>query len=52
MHTAMASREYQEQAVKSGTEPSPMSPEQFAEFVRAEVDNWGRAVKAAGIQPQ
>ena len=52
MHTAMASREYQEQAVKSGTEPSPMSPEQFAEFVRAEVDNWGRAVKAAGIQPE
>ena len=52
LHTAMASREYQEQAVKSGTEPSPMSPEQFGDFVRSEVDNWGRAVKAAGIQPE
>ena len=52
MHTAMSSREYQEQAVKSGTEPTPMSPEQFGEFVRSEVENWARAVKAAGIQPE
>ncbi len=52
MHAALASREYQEQSAKSGTEPSPMTPDQFGEFVRAEVDNWGRAVKAAGIQPE
>ncbi len=52
MHTAMSSREYQEQAVKSGTEPTPMSPEQFGEFVRSEVENWARAVKASGIQPE
>jgi tripartite-type tricarboxylate transporter receptor subunit TctC len=52
LHNAMASREYQEQSAKSGTEPTPLSPEQFGDFVRAEVDNWGRAVKAAGIQPE
>lgn len=52
MHQALASREYQEQSAKSGTEATPMTPDQFGEFVRAEVDNWGRAVKAAGIQPE
>ncbi len=38
--------------VKRGTEPTPLSPEQFGEFVRAEIEVWGRAVKAAGIQPE
>lgn len=52
MHTALASKEYREQNARSGTESAPMTPEQFAEFLRSETENWGRAVKAAGIQPE
>jgi tripartite-type tricarboxylate transporter receptor subunit TctC len=28
------------------------SPEEFAGFVRKEIENWSRQIKAAGIQPE
>jgi tripartite-type tricarboxylate transporter receptor subunit TctC len=28
-----------------------MSPQQFAQFIRDDLDNWGRQIKAAGITP-
>ncbi len=28
------------------------SPEQFADFIRKEIDKWGKVIKAAGIKPQ
>ena len=28
-----------------------MSPEQFVQFIRDDLDNWGRQIKAAGIKP-
>ena len=37
----------------AGIEPAPpMTPEQFADYLRAEVVKWGKVMKAAGIQPQ
>lgn len=32
-----------------GAEPAPMSPEQFAAFVRDEISKWGKVVRVAGI---
>jgi tripartite-type tricarboxylate transporter receptor subunit TctC len=32
-------------------EPVAKSPEEFAQFIRADLDNWGRQIKAAGIKP-
>jgi tripartite-type tricarboxylate transporter receptor subunit TctC len=29
-----------------------MSPEEFARFVREEIDSYQRVIKAAGIKPQ
>jgi tripartite-type tricarboxylate transporter receptor subunit TctC len=35
-----------------GGEPSGMPTEEYAKFVRAEIEKWGKVAKAAGIQPQ
>ena len=32
-------------------ERNDMTPEQFAQFIREDLDNWGRQLKAAGIKP-
>jgi tripartite-type tricarboxylate transporter receptor subunit TctC len=32
-------------------EPMDMTPEQFAQFIRDDLDNWARQIKAAGIKP-
>jgi tripartite-type tricarboxylate transporter receptor subunit TctC len=42
-----------ERLLTAGIEPAPlMTPEQFGEYIRAEVAKWAKVVKAAGIQPQ
>jgi tripartite-type tricarboxylate transporter receptor subunit TctC len=35
-----------------GIDATPMTPEQFGEFIRAEVAKWGKVVKDAGIVPE
>ncbi len=35
-----------------GGEPSGMATEEYAKFVRSEIEKWGKVAKAAGIQPQ
>jgi tripartite-type tricarboxylate transporter receptor subunit TctC len=35
-----------------GGEPSGMPTEEYAKFVRAEIEKWGKVAKAAGIKPQ
>jgi tripartite-type tricarboxylate transporter receptor subunit TctC len=35
---------------KLGADPAPMSPEEFAKFVGAEVEKWGKVVKASGAK--
>jgi tripartite-type tricarboxylate transporter receptor subunit TctC len=41
-----------EQFAKLGIQPSPMKPEEFARFVRGEIEVYKRIVKQADIQPQ
>jgi tripartite-type tricarboxylate transporter receptor subunit TctC len=41
-----------EQFAKLGMQPAPMKPEEFARFVRAEIEVYKRIVKQAGIEPQ
>lgn len=33
-----------------GYDPTPMAPDAFGKFMKAEVERWGKAVKAAGIK--
>lgn len=44
--------EVREQFAKLGIHPAPMSPAQFAKFVRSEIEVYKRIVRQANIQPQ
>jgi tripartite-type tricarboxylate transporter receptor subunit TctC len=38
--------------IAAGAEPSPDTPEQFARFVKSEMDKWSKLMKERGITPQ
>ena len=41
-----------EKLLNLGNDPMDMSPQDFARFVRAEIEDYQRVVRAAGIKPQ
>jgi tripartite-type tricarboxylate transporter receptor subunit TctC len=49
---AMASPDLRERLTKLGTLPMDMSPQQFSDFVKKELDDTAKVMKAAGIKPQ
>jgi tripartite-type tricarboxylate transporter receptor subunit TctC len=49
---ALYSPEVKEKLEKTGNEPVVSSPSEFAAFVRAEIDKWGKVVKAANIKAE
>ena len=44
--------EVREQFAKLGIQPAPMRPDEFAKFVRSEIEVYKRIVRQANIQPQ
>jgi tripartite-type tricarboxylate transporter receptor subunit TctC len=46
---ALDSPEVKERLAKLGAEPAPLPPEEFARFVRAEVEKWAKVVRTSGI---
>jgi tripartite-type tricarboxylate transporter receptor subunit TctC len=49
---ALADPGVKEKLANLGNDAMDMSPQEFARFVRAEIDDYQRVVKAAGIKPQ
>jgi tripartite-type tricarboxylate transporter receptor subunit TctC len=49
--TILQSAEVREQFAKLGITPAPMKPDEFARFVREQIDTYRRIVKQADIQP-
>jgi tripartite-type tricarboxylate transporter receptor subunit TctC len=49
---ALADPGVRDKLANLGNDPMDMSPEEFAKFVRSEMDDYGRVIKAAGIPPQ
>jgi tripartite-type tricarboxylate transporter receptor subunit TctC len=49
---ALADPGVREKLANTGNIPLDMTPSQFAKFVRSEIDEYQRVVKAAGITPQ
>jgi tripartite-type tricarboxylate transporter receptor subunit TctC len=41
-----------EQFGTQGLEPIPTSPETFAKLLRADIEKWGRVIKASGAKPE
>jgi tripartite-type tricarboxylate transporter receptor subunit TctC len=46
---AVATPAVRERFMSVGADPSTMSPEEFARFIRTDIDKWGKLAKAAGI---
>jgi len=49
---ALADPGVREKLVNLGNAPMDMSSEQFARFVRSEIEDYGKVARAAGIKPQ
>jgi tripartite-type tricarboxylate transporter receptor subunit TctC len=49
---ALADPGVRERLSNLGNDAMDMSPEEFARFVRSEIDEYARVIKAAGIKPQ
>jgi tripartite-type tricarboxylate transporter receptor subunit TctC len=49
---ALADPGVREKLAGLGNDPMDMPPDEFARFVRSEIEDYGRVVKAAGIKPQ
>ena len=49
---ALADSGVREKLANTGNSPLDMSPQEFARFVRSEIDDYQRVVRAAGIKPQ
>jgi len=49
---ALGKAETKEKFALIGTDVAPMSPAELGKFIQAEVANWARLVKLAGIQPE
>ena len=50
---AVAQTDVRDRLLVAGIEPAPpMTPEQFGDYLRAEVVKWGKVVKAADITVQ
>jgi len=52
VNAALASPDLRDRLLKLGTEPGNMSIPEFTEYVRREIDDTQRVLKAAGIKPQ
>ena len=37
--------------LEQGSEPGLLNPEQFGAYLKAEIEKWGKVVRAAGVKP-
>jgi tripartite-type tricarboxylate transporter receptor subunit TctC len=49
---ALASPDLSERLTRLGTVPMNLSPQEFTQFVRKELDDTAKVMQAAGIKPQ
>lgn len=52
VRSALASPDVRQKLVAGGNDVLDMAPDQFARFVREEMDSYAKIIKAAGIKPQ
>jgi tripartite-type tricarboxylate transporter receptor subunit TctC len=50
IHRALATAEMKERLASGGSKATPMSPHEFAAFIRADTERWAPAIKASGAR--
>ncbi len=52
MNKALAAPDVRQKMLGAGIEPAGGTPQQFADFLQAEIVKWGSVARAAGIEPE
>jgi tripartite-type tricarboxylate transporter receptor subunit TctC len=52
INAALRSEDVSKPLLSQGSNPQPLSVEEFTRFVRSDCPNWARAVKIAGLKPE
>jgi tripartite-type tricarboxylate transporter receptor subunit TctC len=52
INAALRSEQVSKPLLSQGSNPRPLSVEEFTQFVRSDCPNWARAVKLAGLRPE
>ena len=50
IHRALATTEMQERLASGGSKATPMSPQQFAAYIREETERWAPVIRASGAK--
>jgi tripartite-type tricarboxylate transporter receptor subunit TctC len=50
IHRALATNEMQERLAAGGSQATPMSPREFAAFIREDTERWAPAIRASGAR--
>jgi len=50
IHRALATTEMQEKLAAGGSKATPLGPQEFAAFIRADTERWAHAIRAAGVR--
>ena len=50
VRAALADPAVRDKLIKSGAVPSPTSPEEFAKFLKEELERWGKVIRDKGIK--
>src|SRR5918911_5309797 len=50
IHKALATPEMQERLAAGGSKATPMSPKEFAAFIKDDTERWAPAIRAAGVK--
>ena len=45
-------RDVKDRLAAAGLQVVTSTPVQFADFIRAEIDKWGKVIRSAGIKPE
>ena len=52
INAALRAEDLKKLLIAQGSNPQPLSVEEFARFVQTDCPNWARAVKIAGLKPE
>jgi len=50
IHKVLATKEMQDRLAAGGSKATPMSPQEFAAFIKEDAERWGPIIRASGAR--